>query len=133
MRFPYQYDGTGLIRYAGPATSFAPHQTRAAPGAMSGLGSLGDSMLTLPAPGAPEAMNGDDLMESYPMRAKKKCGCGCKGKKKGGCGPKGAMGAIPVVDDIANVLQPTFGTATTPIVLGGLAYLAYRLFFKKKS
>lgn len=93
--------------------STAPRGTRAAD--TTALGSLGGTTLSnptlvLPRPGAPEPINFDTV----PL--------GCSG-----CGGNAAMGAIPVIDDVADALRPTLGTATTPVVWGLAALAGYKL------
>jgi len=108
MKFAYQNAGSDLVSWRG---NHAPYQSRS--GTTRSLGSLGDTSLShptlvLPVPGGPEPLNGD-------------CGCGCKGA--GTCG--GGMGH----DGIGAI---TDTITSNPIIAAGLAYLAYRMFFKKK-
>lgn len=91
-----------------------PRQTRAAD--TLALGSLSEPTLVLPAPGAPEPLN----FTQSPY-------CGCKGKKMIRV-PANPLAGIPVVDDVADVVRPVLGSATTPVVAVGLAYVGYRLF-----
>lgn len=114
MKYAYQRGGAPLIQWSG--RNSAPSQTRAPSGSLGSLGdasmtSLHERTLVLPAPGAPEAMNGTD------------CGCGCKGH--GGCGGA-AMGHDGIGDIITDALA-------NPVIVAIGAWAAYYLFTKKKK
>jgi hypothetical protein len=98
MKFAYQYDGGPMTWRGG-----VPRQSRASDA--KSLGSLGDATLVLPAPGAPEPLNGISC----------KCGgsCGCSGSKS-------------AMDGIADTIT------SHPVIAAVAAYAAYRMFFKKK-
>lgn len=110
MKYIYQRDGAPLIRWQG--RNSAPMQTRAADsvalGSLEGS-TLDEPTLVLPAPGAPEPLNGCQGS------------CSCKGSCGGGMG--GAADILPIATSFVQ---------TYPLLSLGGAYLAYRLFFKKK-
>lgn len=126
----FQYAGgrNGLSWKNGP-----PRQTRAAD--TVALGSvLSEPTLVLPRPGAPEVMLGDVYMRE-PRGGITRAGmnglggCGCKGS----CGCTG-MGAVQtsLYEDVSMTLFGGVLSTGQVLVMGGAAYLAYRLFFKKK-
>lgn len=106
MKYAYQRTGAPLLSWdrAPPQQSRASDAKALGCGCTASLGSLGDDTL-----GASSAM---------PLPR---------------AGAPEPIGAIPVVDGIANALTPVFGTATTPVVLGGLAIGAYFLLKKLKK
>jgi hypothetical protein len=102
MRYTYAYQGSGhpLLSWKhGP-----PRQTRA--GDAVSLGSLGDPTLVLPAPGAPEPING---MGCSGAGYTAKCGCGCKLK--------------PALEGIAD----SIGALPASVKIVGAVALAYLL------
>lgn len=106
MKYLYQRSGGPIISWN---RNSAPPQTRAAD--TVALGSLGGTTLdhptlVLPAPGAPEPLNGD-------------CGCGCKGA--GTCG--GGSSAMSGITD--TITQ-------NPILAAVGAFLAYKWWKKRK-
>lgn len=121
MRYIYQRDGAPLVRWQG--RNSAPSQTRAAD-AVS-LGSLGDPTIVLPAPGAPEPLNGVS------------CKCG------GSCGCSGGMGDADILDYVGypgalvsgivgyHPATPQEQRMVNVGITAGLAYLAYRMFKKR--
>ena len=112
MQYPYQNVGTQLTWRDRP-----PYQSHGADGR-----SLGGY---LPVPGGPEQIPIESGYSGYiEIKGMSGCGCGCGGK--GPCESTG-IGAIPVVDDIANMLSPVLGTAATPVVIGGLGLAAFFL------
>jgi len=120
MRYLYQRSGGPLITWSG--RNSAPPQSRAADtvalGSLEGT-SLSRPTLVLPAPGAPEPLNGISC----------KCGgtCGCSGSAA-------AMSGLPIVDDVVTAISPIVGpTVANVAAYGGLAYLAYKLLKRKKK
>ena len=89
-----------------------PRETRAAD--TLALGSLAEPTLVLPAPGAPEPLN----FTQSPY---------CRCRKKTIRVPANPLAGIPVVDDVADAVRPVLGSATTPVVAVGLAYVGWRL------
>jgi len=86
MNYKYIYERVG-----GPLLSWKHGPPRSSYQASTGLGSLGDASLVLPAPGAPEPIQGRGALGGYSragMRAGTPRGglgdCGCSGKKSMG-------------------------------------------------
>lgn len=106
MKYAYMRDGTPLVNWRG--RNAAPMQSRAADtvalGSLEGT-TLDEPTLVLPAPGAPEPLNGVSC----------KCGgsCGCQGS---------GLGAI----------TDLFALPGGWWAWAGSAYLAYRLLKKKR-
>jgi|SRR5215470_4767702 len=100
QKYIYQRSGGPLITWTG--RNSAPMQSRAAD--TVALGSLGDPTLVLPAPGAPEPLNGIS------------CKCG------GSCGCSGASPMSGITDTLA----------ANPLLTAVGAYLAYRWWKKRK-
>ncbi len=119
-RFAYQHSGHPLLSWKnGP-----PHQARAAESVS--LGSLDEPTLVLPAPGAPEPINGLGCLTGSSIggvRARVKCGCGCKGS------------ATPIAAKAMEGIGDTIAALPTSVkVVGaiGIAYLLHKHLKKRR-